>query len=96
MSTAFLFPGQGSQSAGIGQPWVDTPSWTIVAEASDAPVTIDHDGVSTQGCPMPADWEPWPGKRKAVLMAGDGRASQVGDRPGTAYGAKPCPSPLRN
>jgi [acyl-carrier-protein] S-malonyltransferase len=36
MTTAFLFPGQGSQTAGIGRPWVDTPSWSIVAEASDA------------------------------------------------------------
>src|SRR3954466_2406375 len=43
MSTAFLFPGQGSQSAGIGQPWVDTPSWSIVTAASDATgVDVGH------------------------------------------------------
>src|SRR5690349_5224660 len=36
MSIAFLFPGQGSQSPGIGQPWVDTPAWSVVGEAADA------------------------------------------------------------
>src|SRR6476469_2465045 len=36
MSIAFLFPGQGSQSPGIGQPWVDTSAWSIVGEAADA------------------------------------------------------------
>jgi [acyl-carrier-protein] S-malonyltransferase len=33
---AFTFPGQGSQKPGAGQPWVDHPSWELVAEASDA------------------------------------------------------------
>lgn len=33
---AFTFPGQGSQAPGMGQPWVDHPSWELVAEASEA------------------------------------------------------------
>ncbi len=31
---AFTFPGQGSQKPGMGQPWVDHPSWELVADAS--------------------------------------------------------------
>lgn len=33
---AFTFPGQGSQQPGMGTPWVDHPSWALVAEASEA------------------------------------------------------------
>jgi [acyl-carrier-protein] S-malonyltransferase len=33
---AFTFPGQGSQSPGMGAPWVDHPSWELVGEASEA------------------------------------------------------------
>ncbi|MGH9100005.1 MAG: ACP S-malonyltransferase, partial [Acidimicrobiales bacterium] len=33
---AFTFPGQGSQRPGMGRPWVDHPSWEVVAEASEA------------------------------------------------------------
>ena len=33
---AFTFPGQGSQKPGMGEPWVDHPSWELVDEASDA------------------------------------------------------------
>ncbi len=32
---AFTFPGQGSQAPGMGDPWVDHPSWELVTEASD-------------------------------------------------------------
>ncbi|HEY1827004.1 MAG TPA: acyltransferase domain-containing protein, partial [Acidimicrobiales bacterium] len=32
----FTFPGQGSQKAGMGVPWVDHPSWEVVDEASAA------------------------------------------------------------
>ena len=32
---AFTFPGQGSQRPGMGQPWVDHPSWELVADASE-------------------------------------------------------------
>ena len=32
----FTFPGQGSQRAGMGAPWVDHPSWEVVEEASAA------------------------------------------------------------
>src|SRR4029453_5820041 len=31
---AFTFPGQGSQKPGMGEPWVDHPSWELVEEAS--------------------------------------------------------------
>ncbi len=33
---AFTFPGQGSQSPGMGEAWTDHPSWELVGEASDA------------------------------------------------------------
>ena len=33
---AFTFPGQGSQQPGMGRPWVDHPSWALVAQASEA------------------------------------------------------------
>lgn len=33
---AFTFPGQGSQRPAMGSPWVDHPSWELVADASDA------------------------------------------------------------
>ena len=36
----FTFPGQGSQRAGMGEPWVDHPSWEVVEEAS---VAADRD-----------------------------------------------------
>jgi len=32
----FTFPGQGSQKPGMGEPWVDHPSWELVADASEA------------------------------------------------------------
>ena len=32
----FTFPGQGSQKPGMGAPWVDHPSWELVADASEA------------------------------------------------------------
>jgi len=32
----FTFPGQGSQRSGMGETWVDHPSWEVVAEASAA------------------------------------------------------------
>ena len=32
----FMFPGQGSQKPGMGEPWVDHPSWELVADASEA------------------------------------------------------------
>lgn len=33
---AFTFPGQGSQRPGMGSPWIDHPSWELVADASRA------------------------------------------------------------
>jgi [acyl-carrier-protein] S-malonyltransferase len=33
---AFTFPGQGSQQPAMGRPWVDHPSWSIVAAAAEA------------------------------------------------------------
>jgi [acyl-carrier-protein] S-malonyltransferase len=33
---AFTFPGQGSQKPGVGEPWIDHPSWELVGEASAA------------------------------------------------------------
>lgn len=33
---AFIFPGQGSQKPGMGEPWVGHPSWTLVEQASEA------------------------------------------------------------
>src|SRR5690606_7425833 len=32
---AFTFPGQGSQRPGMGEAWVDHPSWELVAEATE-------------------------------------------------------------
>jgi len=36
----FTFPGQGSQRPGMGAPWVDHPSWELVADATEA---VDRD-----------------------------------------------------
>ena len=33
---AFTFPGQGSQKSGMGEAWVNHPSWELIAEASEA------------------------------------------------------------
>ena len=33
---AFTFPGQGSQSPGMGAAWTDHESWELVDEASEA------------------------------------------------------------
>ena len=33
---AFLYPGQGSQHAGMGAAWRQHDSWELVVEASDA------------------------------------------------------------
>ena len=33
---AFTFPGQGSQSPGMGESWQDHPSWELVSEAAEA------------------------------------------------------------
>ena len=35
MSTAFVFPGQGSQRPGMGAPWVGSACWSLVQDASD-------------------------------------------------------------
>ncbi|MCW2681207.1 MAG: fabD [Frankiales bacterium] len=35
MSTAFVFPGQGSQRPGMGAPWAGSACWSLVEEASD-------------------------------------------------------------
>jgi [acyl-carrier-protein] S-malonyltransferase len=32
----FTYPGQGSQAPGMGEPWVEHPSWELVHEASEA------------------------------------------------------------
>ena len=31
----FMYPGQGSQKAGMGEAWVDHPSWELVTEAAE-------------------------------------------------------------
>jgi [acyl-carrier-protein] S-malonyltransferase len=46
---AFTFPGQGSQRPGMGQAWVDHPSWELVAEASD------HAGIDVAALLLTAD-----------------------------------------
>ena len=40
MSTALLFPGQGSQRPGAGAPWQGTRGWSLVAQASQV---LDRD-----------------------------------------------------
>ena len=35
MSTALVFPGQGSQRSGMGAPWQSSAGWSLVADASD-------------------------------------------------------------
>jgi [acyl-carrier-protein] S-malonyltransferase len=35
MSTAVMFPGQGSQSPGMGAPWKGRPAWAVVERAED-------------------------------------------------------------
>ncbi len=40
MRTALVFPGQGSQCAGMGVAWTSTPGWSLVGEASAA---LDRD-----------------------------------------------------
>ncbi len=36
MTLVFTFPGQGSQRPGMGAPWLDHPSWKLVALAGEA------------------------------------------------------------
>ncbi|HVM10286.1 MAG TPA: ACP S-malonyltransferase [Acidimicrobiales bacterium] len=36
MQIAVIFPGQGAQAPGLGQPWVDHPSWALVERAEKA------------------------------------------------------------
>ncbi|GIU90940.1 MAG: hypothetical protein KatS3mg010_2039 [Acidimicrobiia bacterium] len=36
MPVAVVFPGQGTQSPGMGTAWRDEPSWAVVEQASDA------------------------------------------------------------
>jgi [acyl-carrier-protein] S-malonyltransferase len=36
MAQAVVFPGQGTQQPGMGQPWVDHPSWAVVERAEKA------------------------------------------------------------
>jgi [acyl-carrier-protein] S-malonyltransferase len=36
LSIAVLFPGQGTQQAGMGAPWRDHPAWSVVEEAEAA------------------------------------------------------------
>ncbi|HEX4979540.1 MAG TPA: ACP S-malonyltransferase [Acidimicrobiales bacterium] len=36
MQIAVIFPGQGAQAPELGQPWLDSPSWTIVERAEKA------------------------------------------------------------
>src|SRR5688572_14455966 len=33
---AVIFPGQGAQAPGLGQPWVDHPAWAVVERAEKA------------------------------------------------------------
>jgi len=46
---AVTFPGQGSQSAGMGAPWQHTPQWALVTQAEEvlgqdvAPLLVDTD-----------------------------------------------------
>jgi [acyl-carrier-protein] S-malonyltransferase len=46
---AFTFPGQGSQRPGMGEAWVDHPSWELVTEASD------HAGIDIGALLLTAD-----------------------------------------
>ena len=49
MGIAVTFPGQGSQSAGMGAPWQQTPQWSLVTHAEQvldqevAPLLLDTD-----------------------------------------------------
>lgn len=36
MQIAVIFPGQGAQAPGLGQPWVDHPAWALVERAEKA------------------------------------------------------------
>ena len=36
MKTAVVFPGQGTQKPGMGQPWVSDPAWAVVERAEAA------------------------------------------------------------
>ena len=31
----FMYPGQGSQKSGMGEAWVDHPSWELVVDAAE-------------------------------------------------------------
>ena len=49
MAVAVMFPGQGAQQAGAGQPWRDHPAWSVVERAEAAlgrslsPLLLDPD-----------------------------------------------------
>lgn len=60
---ALLFPGQGSQRAGMGAPWADHRSWQVVSTVSDAT------GRDVAGLLLHADAETLRSTRNAQLAA---------------------------
>ena len=46
----FMYPGQGSQRRGMGEAWIDHPSWELVAEASEV---TDRDVAACCSPPTP-------------------------------------------
>jgi [acyl-carrier-protein] S-malonyltransferase len=73
MATAVMFPGQGSQSAGMGAEWKDHPAWAVVERAEDvlgeplAPLLLDSPLDHTREAQLAVvlvslmAWEAWDG-----------------------------------
>ncbi len=79
---ALLFPGQGSQRAGMGAPWRDHPSWAVVERLSDASgidladllVDADADTLRATANAQPATFA-----LSLVILDAVGRAGLAGD-----------------
>ena len=85
MSVAVVFPGQGSQQAAAGSPWVDHPAWTAVDAAREATgIDFGHLLVDAPADDLRRTREAQLSVLAASLVAWDAVAPTLGDVVGFA------------